>query len=62
MSLLKVRYLMGRGLSLTQSVDRTIVRDEGIPTKDWAEIRGVSERAVLKNIEDADAILQETLK
>lgn len=58
MSLLKIRHLMDRGLSVTQAVDRVVVVDENIPADEWAEIRGVSERAVQKNVDDSETILR----
>lgn len=51
--MLKIMYLMQRGLSLTQAVDYHVVEDEGIPAEDWATVRGVTARAVSKNVEDS---------
>lgn len=55
--MLKVMYLMHQGLSLTQAVDYTVVVDEDIPPEHWANVRGVTDRAVMKSVNDAKAML-----
>lgn len=55
MSLLKVMYLMQRGLSVTRAVDYCVVEEEGIPAEDWATVRDVTPKAVrnsLRQVED----------
>lgn len=59
MTMLKVMYLMQRGLSLTQAVDYAVVVDEGIPPEDWATVRDVTTRAVTKSVDEGRAILDE---
>lgn len=52
-----ILYYLNMGLSPTQALDRFMVEDEGLPPEAFADARGVTARAVTKNLADADELL-----
>ena len=57
MSLLKVMYLMQRGLSVTRAVDYAVVEEEGIPAEDWATVRDVTPKAVRNSLREVEEVV-----